>query len=146
MSAFLAMVLAAAPTWQELARADAALEAQLGRLAPERQKQVRAVLENMAGCAATADGVRAAWKLVADALPGLEKPDFAGSGEGPNRAALRTAGARVLTGLVTRAAEKLKTKAGLDELLGAIDVLDNMKPDARTRLKDEARTAAKVKP
>jgi hypothetical protein len=130
----------AAMSWQELAHGGAApLEVQIGRLTPERQREVRAVLEAMATSEATADGVKSAWDQVTSALPGLEKPDFAGSGEGHNRSALRNAGMKVMRGLVGATAEKLKTKPELERLLTTLDAL-NLKPEARDLLKDEART------
>lgn len=142
------MVVAISPTWEELASADAPLRAQLARLSPERSAQVHGVLEAMARCEPTPAGITAAWKLVVDALPALESPAFAGSGEGPNRSALRTAAMRVLTGLVTRAAAGVTSKEALERLLGALDALEGMTPDARTSLKDEAllRAHARVKP
>ena len=83
--------------------------------------------------------MKSAWEQGTRALPGLEKPDFAGSGEGHNRSALRNAAMHVMRGLVARTAEKLKTKAELERLMSTLDALTNLKPEARDLLKDEAR-------
>ena len=145
----LALALAASPSWQDLADAGQVqrgarvsakeLEAQVGRLAPERQKTVRDVLDAMAATPATVEGVEAAWKLVVVALAGLEKPDFAGSGEGPNRAAMRAGGLRVLHGLVV----KVTAKKDLERMISTLDRLEKLAPADLDELKEEARRASK---
>ena len=130
-------------TWQQLAGDAAPLEERIERLAPDRQQQVRAVLEQVATQPATPDGVAKAWQLVADALPGLERPNFSGSGEGPNRSALRGAAKAVLGSLVGRAAASMTRREDFDALLTTLKGLPAMRREDLETLTDEARSRFK---
>jgi hypothetical protein len=142
-----ALALAAQPTWQDLAKAArtkvadvTALETQISQLQKERQTSVNAVLVKMAACNANAAGIREAWHLVVAALPGLETEDFAGSGEGPNRFALRTAALQVLHGMVVKASA-VATPKSRKQLIHMLKSLTNISPSDQTALQDEATLA-----
>lgn len=142
MITLLLMALAATPSWQTLAGPFApAMEKELSQLVVAKKGVVTAVLDQEAAAPQTIEGVATAWKTVIDAMPGLESPNYAGSGEGFNRTALRLAGVKVLRGLITRTAAQLESKKELDRLVSTIDALPDMKPAHREELAGEARHA-----
>jgi hypothetical protein len=139
------------PGWRELAAAaqvnDAAArdsaEKAVEKLPKDKREKVREALEAMARVPRGAQGIQAAHDAMVAALPGLEAPDAAFSGEGPNRVVLRTAGVLVLHGLVAREAQRVakleKPDAEAATLLKTLLGLKGLSQITRDQLKEEAR-------
>jgi hypothetical protein len=138
------MALSASPTWKAVAKeghaplgassddALAELEKQLNGLPAEGKLKVVQTLEQMAACPATADGLKTAWDQMNAAMPSLQKPDWSGSTEHPNRRVLRAAGERVLHGLAARGKSDKKMRDTIKALAG-------LKPEPREQLLEETR-------
>jgi len=134
--------LAAAGTSYDEAERNAAAEAVEALSKPVRQRASDA-LAAMAGAAPGAEGLQSAHDALVAALSGLEAPDAAFSGEGPNRKVLKRAGVMVLHGLVAREARRLaqspQPDAEASALLRTLEGLKGVDAKARNRLKEEAR-------
>jgi hypothetical protein len=139
------------PGWREIAAAGQAYDEAERTLAseaveslakPTRQRASEA-LAAMAGAAPGAQGIQSAHDTLVSALKGLEAPNAAFSGEGPNRKVLKRAGVMVLHGLVAREARRLaqseKPDAEAAALLRTLEGLTGVEKVARNRLMEEAR-------
>jgi hypothetical protein len=139
------------PGWRELAvegqTYDAKAQEEAARsvesLPKELRQKVRETLDTMARSPQGAQGLQAAHDAMMAAMPGLEAPDAAFSGEGPNRKVLRRAGVMVLHGLVAREARRVarseKPDAEAAALLWTLVGLKGVDALTRNRLKEEAR-------
>jgi hypothetical protein len=137
--------------WRELAAVgqtyDAKAQEEAARgvesLPKDLRQKVRETLDTMAHAPQGAQGLQAAHDAMMAALPGIEAPDAAFSGEGPNRGVLRRAGVMVLHGLVAREARRMakgeKPDAEAAELLRTLMGLKGVDAVTRNRLKEEAR-------
>jgi hypothetical protein len=139
------------PGWRELAAAgqtydaaerDTAAKA-VESLSKDLRKRALETLDAMARVPPGAQGLQAAHDALMAALPGMEAPDAAFSGEGPNRGVLRRAGVMVLHGLVAREARRVaksdKPDAEAATLLGTVVGLKGVDAVTRNQLKEEAR-------
>jgi hypothetical protein len=139
------------PGWRELSAAGQTLAqgepAQAAKavdsLPPELRKRACEALDAMARAPQGAQGLQQAHDALVAALPGMEAPDAAFSGPGPNRVVLRRAGALVLHGLVAREAKRVakveKPDAEATALLRAVVALKGVDDVTRNQLKEEAR-------
>jgi hypothetical protein len=139
------------PGWRELAASsqvsDAAARDEAAKavekLSKDKRQRVHEALEAMARAPRGAEGLQAAHDAMVAALPGLEAPEAAFSGEGPNRVVLRRAGVLVLHGLVAREARRVakleQPGAEAAALLRTLVGLKGVDQITRDQLKEEAR-------
>jgi hypothetical protein len=112
-------------------------------LPAELRKRACEALDTMARVPGGAQGLQQAHDALMAALPGMEAPDAAFSGPGPNRVVLRGAGVLVLHGLVAREARRVakeqKPDAEAVALLRTVVGLKGVDDVTRNQLKEEAR-------
>jgi hypothetical protein len=137
--------------WRELAAEaqtyDAKAQEEAARgvesLPKDLRQKVREALDSMARAPQGAQGLQAAHDAMMVAMPELEAPDAAFSGEGKNRGVLRRAGVLVLHGIVAREARRVakgaKPDAEAAALLRTLVGLKGVDAVTRNRLKEEAR-------